>query len=284
MNHLYFYGVIVLGLFLWTSCDSLNESEPVPSFIKIDSISLSTNYAMEGSNSSEILDAWVYVENSLLGVFELPALVPYLGEGESSVNVFAGIKNNGMIENRSQYEFYDKSSDELFLTSGETVSYNPTVFYKEVEFVINDNFDFSTQFEIIPASVNWSNTENPDEVFEGERTMRISLNEDNPEFKMQSAAYYTLEPDGRGTYIELDYKTSQNFTVGIIPLNSGLQGLDEPVISFIATDEWRKEYISIGGYINALNADAYAVYINADLGADEESETFFFDNLKLIQY
>jgi len=281
MNHIVLFFMLSI---LISGCKSLNEPEPIPSFIRIDSLVVQSDYNTEGSASHNILDAWVYVENSLIGTFELPALVPYLGEGQSRINVFGGIVNSGMIENRSQYEFYERTSDTLNLVSGETVVYNPTIFYKEADFTINDNFDFFTLFTVSPGTVNWSTTSDLTYVFEGARSMKIDLNEINPEFKMITSSLYLLEANSKAKYIELDYKTTSDFTIGIIPYSGSQMGLDEPVISFRATDEWHKEYISIGGYINALNADAYAIYISASLSTEEDSGTFLFDNFKLIQF
>jgi len=284
MKHFYRYVFLIGVCVALSSCDALDEPEPIPAFIKIDSISLSTDYNTEGSASNNIVDAWVYVENSLLGIFELPALVPYLGEGPSRVNVFAGIMNNGMVENRSEYSFYERSSEILTLTSGQTTTYNPTVVYKDADFVLNDNFDFFTLFDITPGTVNWNTTTVASEVFEGSRSMRIDLNETNPTFKMQSTNFYTLAPSGTEVYIELDFKTSHDITIGILPIVTGQNTVDEPVINFKASEDWSKEYIPLGAIINSLNADTYAIYITASLLSGEETGTFFFDNVKLIQF
>lgn len=276
--------LFILSACFLSGCSSLDEPEGIPSFIQIDSIYVSADYASEGSASHRIVDAWVYVDNSLLGVYELPALVPFIGEDASLINVGGGIINNGMIENRSQYAFYERSEDIIDLTSGQTTVYNPTVTYKEVDFVMLDNFDFFTFFQVEPGTVSWSTTSTPSEVLEGARSMRIDLNEVNPIFKMSTSAPYELAPNGRAIYLELNYKAESSFTIGVIPVNNGQMGLDEPVITYIATDQWRKEYVSIGGYINALNADSYHIYISSVLSMEEEDARFFFDNIKLIQF
>ena len=74
MNKRYPYSLISLfALIFMSSCELYNPAEPTPAYIHIDKFILNTAYLTEGSNSHKITDAWVYIDDQLLGCFELPA-------------------------------------------------------------------------------------------------------------------------------------------------------------------------------------------------------------------
>ena len=78
----------------------------MPAYIKIDTIKLDTYYPEQGSKSANITDAWVYVNDNLVGVFELPALLPVLHRGPNKLQIYPGIKLNGISSTRVPYPFY----------------------------------------------------------------------------------------------------------------------------------------------------------------------------------
>ena len=71
-------------------------------------------YDIEDAN---ITDAWVTMDGINLGVFELPAQIPILDEGEHNFRISPGIKENGMSATRMIYPFYEihESSENIFL-------------------------------------------------------------------------------------------------------------------------------------------------------------------------
>jgi hypothetical protein len=71
------------------SCDIINPEEEVPSFIRIDSFSFKTEYATQGFPSFDIPDAHVYVDNKLIGIYELPAQVPVMKTGRVKHPVYS---------------------------------------------------------------------------------------------------------------------------------------------------------------------------------------------------
>src|SRR3989337_3990814 len=97
----YFVGIIGgIGL-------ACNKEEPIPSYIHIDAINLSTNYTIEGSSSNKILNAWIYIDDQSVGAFELPCTVPVLAVGSHEIKIQAGIKENGIDATRIYYPFYE---------------------------------------------------------------------------------------------------------------------------------------------------------------------------------
>ena len=90
---------VVLFLLVLVSCNKFDKEERVPSYISIPAIEFivpDSLKADQGTASAKITDAWIYLDDKLKGIFELPAKFPLLNEGEHSLKVFPGIKQNGI--------------------------------------------------------------------------------------------------------------------------------------------------------------------------------------------
>ena len=99
-----FFVFSVLLASSYSSCDLINPDEQIPSFLRIDSISMATGNG-EGNPDHNIVDAWVYENEKLLGIFELPAVIPILVDGEANIRIRGGIKLNGQVGTRIPYLF-----------------------------------------------------------------------------------------------------------------------------------------------------------------------------------
>ena len=93
---LFIYNIFLLfSVILITGCEPKNDDELVPSYLHIDKIDVTSNY-QQGTSSSKITDAWVYLDGTLIGSFELPATIPILTEGKQNITIYGGIKLNGI--------------------------------------------------------------------------------------------------------------------------------------------------------------------------------------------
>ena len=97
--------VFLLCLIYYSSCSVLNQEEPVPSYVNIESIKLKTT-PNQGSASHKITDVWVFNDTEFLGMFPLPAKIPLLLYGEQNLTLQAGIKENGIGSTQKNYPFY----------------------------------------------------------------------------------------------------------------------------------------------------------------------------------
>lgn len=77
----------------------------MPSYLYIEKIGLNTQYE-QGTASHKITDAWVYVDETLIGAFELPATIPILTEGLKKITIRPGIKLNGISNTRAIYPYF----------------------------------------------------------------------------------------------------------------------------------------------------------------------------------
>src|SRR5688500_14664775 len=53
---------LILILLAFPSCNLINPQEDIPSYIRIDSFHLTTDYPIEGSASHFVTDGWVYAD------------------------------------------------------------------------------------------------------------------------------------------------------------------------------------------------------------------------------
>ena len=67
-------SILFFILLFCFSCQK-NDSNDIPTYIKINSIDF------DGNETAKITDAWVYINDNLQGVYELPAEFPFLESG-----------------------------------------------------------------------------------------------------------------------------------------------------------------------------------------------------------
>ena len=79
-------GTLLIAVIFLGSC---TKGDKVPSYLIVPSVDLSTS-GLQGSNTKNITDTWVYVNDEFMGSWELPARIPVLKEGSVNVRVDAG--------------------------------------------------------------------------------------------------------------------------------------------------------------------------------------------------
>lgn len=284
MKHFYW---IVIALF--TSCSLVDNDQPEPFYIKIDRAEITTK-AGQGEPTSNITDVWVYVDNELMGVFQLPATVPYIKAGESEVNVtvFAGIRNNGQVGRPFIYQFLERQEFTVDVTGIEE-NLGTIVF----EYVDNLTFEFIEDFEngnlftfdvdgTPEATIRTTN----EEVKSGNQAGWIHLEENGITslVKGTSSAYDGLENIGADTYLELDYKNDVPFGVGLVTTQGNSSNANFKIV-LDTTSQWNKIYIDFTDELADPTITSYRVIIGSDLtdyGTDEGD--VYFDNVKLIHF
>ena len=199
------YLLIVLVL---SSCKK-EDTEGIPTYLKIDNITLN-----EGNTTSNITDAWVYINGQLQGVYELPAKFPVLEQGNTDIKVYAGIKNNGIASDRVIYPFYSSDTTNKVLTINASTEIYPTVNIKENIDGQFDDFDngysFNSDicFQVLSdgpygkyGSLSLSDSDS------------ILITEIN--YQDLPLSFDNVPQQGSPTYMELDYKSNTSFLVGM---------------------------------------------------------------------
>jgi hypothetical protein len=271
---------------LVNSCELINPAEDIPSFIHIDSIDVKINNpSAEGTGSHKISDAWVYVDDELIGAFELPATVPILKEGTHRLTIRAGIKSNGISSTRPYYPFYEPVVyDNFKLYKDSIIKINPVTHYSDgAKIAWIEGFE-DGGVSLINASddtTSLNKTNDHSLVFEGNYSAYARILPGDTSFFFRSTDTYKLPISGY-SYLELNYKNNNKFVVGLIAnINGTLVTL--PVLVLNRSDNWNKIYINLTMMVyNYSTATDFYIFVSSVRESDVAEPLIYLDNLKLV--
>lgn len=290
-----FFYIFVLTTFvsiLLSSCNKFKGNQEIPAYIHVDTFLLTTNYAFEGAASHKITDVWFYVDGNLNGCYELPATIPVLERGKHNITLIPGIKLNGISATRTINPFYKpfvKEGHEFVEKQIDTILPSVTYYSKEestIEFWIED-FERQVILEETAASDttitrterddpgNWNDAQNNSH-YSGHVWIGDTLNY----FCIASPEFHDLPNQGDNVFLEIDYKCTDVFEVGLFAKISGIETIQ--LIYVNPSPTWNKIYVNLGPNItDAQEAQYFKFYIAGSV--DESSEAnYYFDNIKLV--
>lgn len=294
-NTYYFFTAGLLAFItLFSGCNLINPAEPVPSYIHIERIGLTITSSEQGSASSKISDAWVYIDDQLQGIYELPTTFPVLSQGTHKVFIKAGIKINGISATRGPYPFYDGFTQTVTLSPGNIVTLSPTVQYASGLNWASSNI-WQEDFENVgitlskPPSgadttmIKLTGAPNPN-IFEGTGSGVAYMDNTYTLSECMSSSQWILPRGDSPVFLEFDYKCNHNFTVGLYCYSAATSTKDA-VISLHRSDTWNKAYVYLSPTIKAsTNALSFSVFFGMLNNIGSDSLGFALDNIKLIHY
>lgn len=301
--------MLFLGLLLFSaSCKKFEGSQKVPAYIHIESIEVDslTDYFVYGANTHKITDAWVHVDDQLIGVYELPATFPVLEKGPHKVTVYGGIMVDGRSAARDRYPFYQPwTVQNLNLVEDSIVNLSPVLHYYPIGEGTNvawkeDFENTNTLLSDSSSDVNMNRVSGV-EAWQSVNSFwsgKVDLPPDSLDFTVVTADQFNFYKNTNGVYclLEMDYNCNDTFLVGIqYYLDYYLETL--PIIKVTPTDKthdkperWNKIYINIGPYMNDFQRASYfKLFFTSNLAMEgseyhpiSEPRYYYFDNLKLL--
>lgn len=285
MKKVIFLLFLFAQVLLLTRCDVINPDEEIPAYIHVDSFELQTQYSTEGSASHDITDAWILGGPEIIGVFELPVTAPILLSGPTELVIRPGIKINGIANTRTFYPFYTPYIINQNLIPGQIDTIKPVVEYLEsTTFELLEDFEgLNSAFDTSSLSkTGYEFTTDPEEVFEGNQSLKFTLTSDKNAFEIVSKNSYNL-PRNQPVFAELNYKNSNVIFIGLIATgNNTFQ--KQAVIGINPTNQWKKIYINLSELVTSLLPEGldFRVFIAGELEADKDSAVILLDNFKLL--
>lgn len=287
---------ITLLLFLLVgilSCSKFEGDQTVPAYLHVDTIYLQGNPVLEeGFLTHNFTDVWVYVDDQIIGAFELPATIPILAQGKHHVSLYAGVIYNGISGTRGSYLFtgpriYDGM--ELFMDS--IITRNPTVMYYD-----NTDFLWVEDFEGAISMVSTSNSDttlqkvyyDPADEFLGLSSGAGYMTQEKPVLEVTTfdseVPGFEFPQGGQPVFLEMEYNSNNPIAVGIFVTSIGSGITQHPIVVFKPSDgEWKKVYVNLSPSISAFNTnDFFNIYIRSDWNTSVENPVILLDNLKLI--
>ncbi len=244
----------------------------------------------QGEPTERIEEVWVYTERGVLGAFPLPADIPLLRDdlGESeTLTLLPGIRANGVSASRKPYPFYRTVEYAVEVVPGKSDTLALTTGYAEgVDVVIVEDFETANRFaEAATSTAEVVRTTDPAWVLDGDGSGYIAL---GPGAAVLTATtneqQYALPPNAP-VWLEIDYRCSHEFAVGLLALNAG-NTTRTPILVLRPTDGARKKvYLDLAPVVRSLpGTDGWEVTLDAVWDGVTQGAVIVVDNLKIVTF
>jgi len=276
--------------FLFSACVKNN---PDSAWLQVNEWSISANPSLsleEGELTENISEAWVYINDEVIGVFQVPFKIPILKEGNVTFKIFPAIKNNGISATKKIYPFLKEYVINGTLVKNQVFTINPTTQYKDnLSFWIEDFEDASFQITDDPnTSAANIDTDNVDlQWFNGNAYGKVVLNTEDSTWIAYTTEQLSL-PKGQECYLEIDYKVTNNVTTGLIYVTSESTtnnvhirlNAQKPDVAV-----WKKIYIDLRELIgNSPSGSLFSQSFIASLDEGNTEGIILIDNIKVIHF
>lgn len=293
MKYLFTHKAVVAAsavflIFLSAGCSK--EKAPLPAWLEIDSLRLTSNYIDQGSASSRFTDGWVFVNSNLVGGFELPARVPILAEGSTDLILYPGIQVNGFSGLRSTYLKVLPFRQQVNFVPGQTVKLNPVFQYDTlVQFPLLEDFEGNSG-ELFIKSPGTSGeyirvSNSPQIAYEGNSCALIRHNgAESTLAQIEALNWLTLPKGGMGIFFEFNFRANTSFVVSLLcrPSDGGpVQKLG--IVGLNASETWKKIYITLSPTVNNFTTgNQFKPVIGMARQPEIPVQEVFLDNIKVL--
>ncbi|MDD2563135.1 MAG: hypothetical protein PHU27_02835 [Salinivirgaceae bacterium] len=277
----------IIALFLTQSCETFDPKEDIPAYIKIDTL------MHPGLYPTGYSCAYVYVNYSLVGVFEVPRTIPVLVSDSAIVTIRPGINKNGANYTRTYYEMAEPYQTKVFLEPTKTVTINPTTVNKAmIETPWFEDFETSAismqaKDSLSPQLQVVRQTRPGHTGYIGEIKISPSdtlTNKYEYEYYDSMLIYFQGVP----SYLELSYKSTQPFEVRLnayLIRNNQLH--DKSVMHIFASpDQWKRIHIDFSSIVTDLGPGVFykpyiRLYRNDNTG-EQDTIKVCLDDLRIV--
>ena len=208
--------------------------------------------------------------------------MPILASGTANIAMYAGIINNGISDTRLPYTFYNPYVFAVNFEENKTYTITPVFHYKDGVTIADDNFNGTSGSLYTPVGDSvYTLTTDPAKTWsESGKSVYMSMSDSKPTAIIQSSAPQYLPVGGADVYLELDYKTNQEITVGL-DCGNGIE--KRPALILRPTSDWKKVYINLTSAASTQPTyNNYKVYISAIKQSGLEHPEIYLDNIRLI--
>ena len=268
-----FLIILVISIF---SCSKENMS--IPAYVEINNVNLLADQNF-GESTENITDIWFYVDDILQGVYEIPVQFPILEKGTKNIRIRAGVKANGISSTRIQYPFYSSYTDTIELNEDESISISPEITYNNAYQAIIE--DFESSGTIIDSTLN--SEIDFSIITEDQVNYYAYAKIDTPNINFEVSTQDLILPQqGAPVYLEIDYKCSTEFIVGVY-VNYSQNVEKKELIWVTSKEDWNKIYINLTQTISeSIGAESFKVFLNMRRMGGSVSEEISFDNVKIL--
>lgn len=278
-----------------SSCDKFEGDQTIPSYIRVDSFHLEANHLLElGVMTHAITDVWVYVDDQIIGAFELPAeRIPILEKGVHKLTLIAGIKYSSMSGTRGPYPFFEPFIDTSFNLSIDSIlKVNPTTTYYNSTYVA-----WYEDFEDETVSMEPSTDSDSALILHafdnglplygsycGEGALAGTMTLLEVATYNEDVTGIELPKTSAPVFLEMEYQTNYSLVVGLFIIDENVQIIRHPILILNPSGgEWKKVYVNLTPTVSdSYYAEYFNVFFRIDRQNTSDTAKFLVDNLKLI--
>lgn len=266
------------------------KNNPDPAWLEISAWTLTENLDIEeGELSHNFTDVYVYVDDKIVGIFEVPVKLPILKEGSHKITLYPVIRNNGISATKKIYPFCEPQVVYVNLVKNQTTSIQATTRYDDQSVFWIEDFENST-FQIDDSDPNSTGTltkENDPTILKyGNFYGDIYVNSADSIWFGKTTPVMSLPKSGAEVYLEIDYMNTNTLLTGVNAI-TGSEVKDNPNIQLNAQDasdlKWKKIYIELKEIVSAsVNATGFEHYFKSILDANLTEGHVYIDNIKIV--
>lgn len=271
------------------------KNNPNPSWLEVTEWTLEANPELngeEGQLTHKLTDAWVYIDDELIGVFEVPFKIPILKEGLSKIRLYPTIRVNGIAATKMRNEHLEAFEVQAELIQNQTLELSPVTHYKSnVSFWIEDFEDINIKLTDDPntSSAHLNLANDTLKWFNGNYYGRVLLNaQDSMWIAYTNQDQQLSIPKNKQAMLEIDYCNSVPFTHYLLFVNAN--GTNENLMPTMNKSplnmlRWKKIYILLSEVITAgPNNSNYIQAFKAFYDANISNNLILIDNIKVVYF
>lgn len=258
------------------------DSGPIPTYVHVDSFTVNPPSTFPGDLqcTNQVKAVWAYYNDNLIGVYDLPATIPVIASGTGKLTLRGGIAVSGFNNFMAAYPFYTSDTSSLVAQPGKTVHYNPKVtYYAATQFLVIASFNpfKSMPFQPVNSTV-------PVTMSLSDGIGHISLRTPVDTLAEDSSVLNFPIPLNKDAYIELDYKCTVPFYLGLRANLAGLIYTKYYLAGIYPSDHWQKFYLAVKDFEAQYQATDYNLFIKASLPEGQDTGTVLLDNIQLVYF
>ncbi len=289
------YSIIFAAILLTSMVSCTSKEAQIPAYVHIPKMTLQVRNDQEGSVSSKITEAWVYMDNNFLGGYPLPATFPVLATGQHEFRIFAGVHENGILAAPVLYPFYAPNVFSLQLSPQKIDTVSPVFSYTSTtKFAFIENFESASQLlrDDRDLNLNTKIVASTENVFEGMKSGMIVLDTANAFVEVATIDSYSgLQTQGATqVWAELNYWSDVDVRIGLVGLDADGNTFPYYDLNLLGKKTWGKVYVNFTRPLVASQLKSYKFALRAGLPIDtngnftQMSGKIFIDNIKFLYF
>lgn len=283
--------LFLIVLLAFSACNLINPKEQTPTYIHLEPFTFSNpDSNVTGSASHDIPSAKIAIDDRAIGTFDLPCTVPVIMSQSGKLSVIPMVTNQGLKSYVVQYPFYKSDSTTLSFNPGKIQNFSPKTRYwsdlTSSAFRMKNNFEEGLYFKNLSGDTSMVLEKDPSLVFEGKNCGAIYIKAPKKSSESISQNYFEISNYNNDCFLELNYKSSIPFQIGLQAENSSGTIAGEYILGLLPKSNWGKIYLSLSTFTNTYRTYP-KYYLKFRVALDEFDGKYtdgyvLIDNIKVI--